>query len=95
MLIKPNEGNEASVGDGVMVALALATTAEINVLHAKTMHLGGTDEGSPGYREETFYRTYFRGPDGNEVCLQPRWVVRPFRARFKCRAVIDISRQSR
>ena len=69
MLIKPNDGNEASVGDGVMVAIALETTAEINVLHAKTMHLGGTDEGSPGYRGETFYRTYFRGPDGNKVCV--------------------------
>ena len=65
---KPFDGNAATVGNGVMVALRLKTHEEVDALHAKAMELGGTDEGAPGPRGESgFYAGYFRDLDGNKL----------------------------
>ena len=47
---KPYDGNEATVGNGVMVALMVETTDHVDALHAKALELGGTDDGAPGQR---------------------------------------------
>lgn len=66
-LIKPFDGNPATVGNGVMVAIAMDAPEKVDAFHAKALALGGTDEGAPGPRGETFYAGYFRDLDGNKL----------------------------
>ncbi len=66
-IIKPQDGNTATVGNGVMVAIALDSTEKVDSLHAKALELGGTDEGAPGARMDNFYAGYFRDLDGNKL----------------------------
>jgi catechol 2,3-dioxygenase-like lactoylglutathione lyase family enzyme len=66
-IIKPADGNAATVGNGVMVAIALDSNAKLDALHAKALELGGTDEGAPGERGDNFYAGYFRDLDGNKL----------------------------
>jgi len=66
-LIKPYDGKEATVGNGVMVAINVDSKDKVDALHAKAMQLGGTDEGAPGQRMDNFYAGYFRDLDGNKL----------------------------
>jgi catechol 2,3-dioxygenase-like lactoylglutathione lyase family enzyme len=63
----PFDGNPASVGNGVMVALMADSTDKVDALYAKAIELGGTDEGAPGARSDNFYAGYFRDLDGNKL----------------------------
>ena len=66
-ICRPNDGNEATVGNGVMVAIAVDSREKVDALHAKALELGGTDEGAPGPRMDNFYAGYFRDLDGNKL----------------------------
>lgn len=66
-IIKPADGNPATVGNGVMVAIAMGSTDKVDAFHAKALELGGADEGAPGSRGEGFYAGYFRDLDGNKL----------------------------
>jgi catechol 2,3-dioxygenase-like lactoylglutathione lyase family enzyme len=66
-IIKPADGNAASVGNGVMVAIVVDSKEKVDALHAKALELGGSDEGAPGQRGDTFYAGYFRDLDGNKL----------------------------
>jgi predicted enzyme related to lactoylglutathione lyase len=67
-ITKPFNGEAATVGNGVMVALAVDSTDKVNALHAKAIELGGKDEGAPGPRGDSgFYAGYFRDLDGNKL----------------------------
>lgn len=67
-IIKPFDGQPASVGNGVMVSLVVNSPAKVNALHKKALELGGTDEGAPGPRGDSgFYAGYFRDLDGNKL----------------------------
>jgi len=66
-IIKPQDGNAATVGNGVMVAIAVDSSEKVDALHAKALELGGTDEGAPGSRMDNFYVGYFRDLDGNKL----------------------------
>lgn len=66
-LIYPHDGNPATVGNGVMVALALDSTDKVDRLYAKAIELGAKDEGAAGPRGDGFYAGYFRDPDGNKL----------------------------
>ncbi len=63
----PHNGEPATVGNGVMVALAMNSPDKVDAMHAKALELGGTDEGAPGPRGEQFYAGYFRDLDGNKL----------------------------
>lgn len=63
----PHDGNPMSVGNGVMVALQAKDKAQVDRLHALALSLGGTCEGPPGPRGDTFYAGYFRDLDGNKL----------------------------
>lgn len=63
----PFDGRPATVGNGVMIALAADSPATVQALHAKALALGGTDEGAPGPRGGGFYAAYFRDLDGNKL----------------------------
>ena len=64
---RPYDGNAATVGNGVMVALAVGKPEQVDALHAKAMDLGGVDEGPPGPRGGGVYAAYFRDLDGNKL----------------------------
>src|SRR5438874_8316709 len=59
-IIKPFDKKAATVGNGVMVALAVSSKEQVNAVHAKALALGGKDEGAPGERGPGFYAAYFR-----------------------------------
>lgn len=67
MVTKPYDGKAASVGNGVMIALAVSTPEEVDRLHGKALELGATDEGAAGPRGKSFYAGYFRDLDGNKL----------------------------
>jgi predicted lactoylglutathione lyase len=64
--IKPYDGNEASVGNGVMVAINAGTREMADRIYNKAISLGAKDEGAPGLRGDGFYGAYFRDLDGNK-----------------------------
>lgn len=66
-VVTPFDKKAATVGNGVMVALAVGSKAEVDRMHAKALSLGATDEGGPGQRGDSFYGGYFRDPDGNKL----------------------------
>ena len=66
-LTKPFDGNAATVGNGVMVALEAKDPATVDRMYNKAMSLGATDEGPAGPRGDNFYAGYFRDPDGNKL----------------------------
>jgi predicted lactoylglutathione lyase len=66
-ITKPFDGNPATVGNGVMVALRVRSKEAVDELHKKALELGARDEGAPGPRSDTFYAGYFRDLDGNKL----------------------------
>ena len=66
-LTKPFDGNAATVGNGVMVALEAEDEAQVHKLYETALANGGTDEGAPGDRGGGFYAGYFRDLDGNKL----------------------------
>ena len=66
-LTYPFDGNPATIGNGVMVALGARDRAQVDRLHALALSLGGKDEGAPGDRGGGFYAAYFRDLDGNKL----------------------------
>lgn len=63
----PFDGKPATVGNGVMIAIAMRAPEQVDAFHAKALELGGTDEGAPGPRGDQFYAGYFRDLDGNKL----------------------------
>ncbi|WP_415717552.1 VOC family protein [Roseibium sp.] len=64
----PFDGMQASVGNGVMIALSAANREQVDKTYATAISLGAADEGKPGQRAENgFYAAYFRDPDGNKL----------------------------
>ena len=64
---KPFDGNAASVGNGVMVALEAKDHEQVHKLYDIALANGGSAEGAPGPRGDGFYASYFRDPDGNKL----------------------------
>ncbi len=64
----PFDGGKASIGNGVMVALAAKDPEQVDAIYKKALELGATDEGPPGPRGDSgFYAGYFRDLDGNKL----------------------------
>lgn len=66
-ILRPYDGKDATVGNGIMIALAADSPEAVDSLHAKAIELGGRDEGAPGPRGDNFYAGYFRDLDGNKL----------------------------
>ena len=68
-ITKPFDGKPATVGNGVMVAIMLHSTDEVDAFYKKALELGATCEGPAGPRAELdgFYAGYFRDLDGNKL----------------------------
>ena len=66
----PADGNPASVGNGVMVALRAENAEQVIAVHTGALKLGGSNEGEPGPRGDSgFYAGFFRDLDGNKLNL--------------------------
>ena len=69
-IMKPYDGQPATVGNGVMAGIAADSRDQVDQIHKKAIELGGSDEGPPGLRAEGgdgFYAAYFRDLDGNKL----------------------------
>lgn len=66
-VMKPFDGQPASVGNGVMIALAVGSRENVDRVYGKALELGARDEGPAGQRGQGFYGGYFRDPDGNKL----------------------------
>lgn len=72
-LTKAFDGNPATVGNGVMVALQAKDAEHVQRIYDTALANGGSDEGAPGPRGEpdeqgnTFYAGYFRDREGNKL----------------------------
>ncbi|MET0369989.1 MAG: VOC family protein [Sphingobium sp.] len=67
-VVKPFDGQPASVGNGTMAGFAFDSRDEVDAFYAKAMELGASDEGAPGDRGGGSYFAYFRDLDGNKLC---------------------------
>ena len=66
-ITRPFDGKEATVGNGVMIAMQMPSAEAVDTFYAMAMDLGASDEGAPGQRGEGFYAGYFRDLDGNKL----------------------------
>jgi catechol 2,3-dioxygenase-like lactoylglutathione lyase family enzyme len=66
-IMKPYDGQPATVGNGVMVAIGVDSKEKVDRLYRKALELGGKDEGPAGPRGGSFYAAYFRDLDGNKL----------------------------
>jgi predicted lactoylglutathione lyase len=67
-IIKPFDGQPATVGNGSMCALSCDSREKVDKLHKKALELGGKCEGEPGPRGDGgMYFAYFRDLDGNKL----------------------------
>jgi len=66
-ILKPHDGGEPSVGNGVMVAFEASGPEQVKRLYEIALAQGGTDEGAPGDRGGGFYAAYFRDLDGHKL----------------------------
>lgn len=75
-ILKPYNGEAATVGNGAMAALVFDSPEKVNAIYAKAIELGGKDEGPAGPRGDGgFYAGYFRDLDGNKLnayCMVPK-----------------------
>ena len=65
----PENGEDASVGNGTMIALAAANPGAVDNLYSKAIALGASDAGQPGQRGDAFYLAYVRDLDGNKLAF--------------------------
>lgn len=68
----PFNGEPASPGNGVNIALLADTREQVDKFYAMALDNGGQDEGAPGIRAEVhpnFYAAYVRDPSGNKLAV--------------------------
>lgn len=75
-VLKPANGQPASVGNGVTVSFEAQNRAQIDAFHEAAVGAGGKDEGSAGTRNWAVnaYAAYARDLDGNKLaayCFKP------------------------
>jgi len=70
-ICQPFNEQDASAGNGSMLALEASTRAQVDAVHAAALAQGGRDEGRPGLRPygPNFYAAYFRDLDGNKLAV--------------------------
>jgi predicted lactoylglutathione lyase len=69
VVCRPYDENAATSGNGTMIALAAPSRDSVDKTYKTALANGGSDEGAPGLRGETFYGAYFRDLDGNKLCI--------------------------
>ena len=70
-VMRPFNGEAATVGNGSMAGFDLASRDAVDQFHAAVLALGGSCEGAPGPRggdDSPHYFCYARDLDGNKLC---------------------------
>ncbi|MDZ5649515.1 VOC family protein [Nitrospirillum sp. BR 11828] len=75
-VLKPANGQPATVGNGVTVSFEAPNRAAVDAFHAEALAQGGVCEGKPGPRgwAPNAYAAYARDLDGNKLaayCFKP------------------------
>ncbi|MDG3444209.1 MULTISPECIES: VOC family protein [Nitrospirillum] len=75
-VLKPANGQPATVGNGVTVSFEAPNRAMVDAFHAEALAKGGVCEGKPGPRgwAPNAYAAYARDLDGNKLaayCFKP------------------------
>lgn len=70
-VLKPANGQPATVGNGVTVSFEAPNRAAVDAFHAAALAAGSPDEGAPGPRDwaENAYASYTRDTDGNKLAV--------------------------
>ena len=63
----PYDGNEATVGNGSMIAFPVKSEEMVHKVYDCAIKNGATSEGEPGMRDGGYYIGYFRDLDGNKL----------------------------
>ena len=66
-ITKPHNKENATAGNGTMVALAAETKDAVDKFHKTAIENGAVDEGAPGLRSDGNYYGYIRDFDGNKI----------------------------
>jgi len=66
-ITKPHNKENATSGNGTMVALSAETKEAVDKFHKTALENGATDEGSPGPRSDGNYYGYIRDHDDNKI----------------------------
>ena len=69
-ITKPHNKENATVGNGTMVALSAETKEAVDKFHKTALENGAVDEGEPGVRSDGNYYGYVRDPDGNKIAAR-------------------------
>ena len=71
VVAKPANGEAATASNGATLGLKAKDYAAVDAWHVAGLANGGTDEGQPGFRENSpgnMYGAYLRDPDGHKIC---------------------------
>lgn len=70
-VLKPANGQAATVGNGVTVSFEAPNRAAVRAFHDAALSLGGPDEGAVGPRgwAPNAFAAYSRDPDGNKIAV--------------------------
>lgn len=70
IVLKPANGQPATVGNGLTIGFAAPNRAAVHKFHEAALAAGAKDEGAPGPRAftPTAYAAYVRDLDGNKIC---------------------------
>ena len=66
-ITKPQNKENATAGNGTMVALSAETKEAVDKFHKIALENGAVDEGKPGLRSDGNYYSYIRDLDGNKI----------------------------
>ena len=66
-ITKPHNKENATAGNGTMVALSAKTKEAVDKFHKTALENGAVDEGAPGVRSDGNYYGYVRDHDGNKI----------------------------
>ena len=66
-ITKPHNKENATAGNGTMVALSAETKEAVDKFHKTAIENGAVDEGAPGIRSDGNYYGYVRDHDGNKI----------------------------
>ena len=69
-ITKPHNKENATAGNGTMVALAGKTKEAVDKFHKTALEIGAIDEGAPGERSDGNYYAYVRDSDGNKIAAR-------------------------
>ena len=69
-ITKPLNKENATVGNGTMIALSAETKDMVDKFHKTALENGAVDEGAPGIRSDGNYYGYVRDLDGNKIAAR-------------------------